>query len=71
MNDDYVIVKFAENVRIKRLERRLSQMQLAEKIDVSLNHINLIERKKTNPSVVTLYKLCKALETDANTLLGF
>ena len=60
-----VLVEFAKKVRTRRYELGLTQEQLAEKADFHVNFIGGIERANRNPSLTSLIKLAKALETDA------
>ena len=53
---------FGNNLKFFRKERNISQMQLAEKADVTFNFINDIENGKKWISPATLSKLCNALE---------
>ena len=55
-------------VRKYRLEQKISQMALAEKIGVARQTINLIENDKYNPSLNLCLKLAWVLKTDLNTL---
>lgn len=54
-------------LREVRLARGLTQEQLAEKLDVSLNFLNLIERGERAPSFVTLERITRVLRTPAAT----
>jgi transcriptional regulator with XRE-family HTH domain len=56
---------FGLRLREVRLARGLTQEQLAEKLDVSLNFLNLIERGERAPSFVTLERITKVLRTPA------
>ena len=51
-----------QNVRFLRTKRQLSQMQLADKADVTFNFINDIENGKKWVSPATLSKLSVALD---------
>ena len=62
---------FGAHVRDLRLERDLSQVQLANKGDFDRNYIGMIERGERNPSLLNLIRLAKALEIDLPTLLKF
>jgi putative transcriptional regulator len=55
-------------VREFRRARKLSQLALAEQIDVARQTINLIENDKYNPSLDLCLKLAWALGTDLNSL---
>ena len=48
-----------------RLSSHLTQEQLAEKLEVSLNFLNMIERGERAPSFNTLERIVKVLRTPA------
>lgn len=48
-------------IRMQRLERDLSQEQLAELCDMDQTYLSQIERNKRQPSLKTLRKIAKAL----------
>lgn len=56
------------NIRAERNRKELSQADLAEKVDMSENSINAIERGKQIPSAINLYLIAKILEVDINEL---
>lgn len=56
------------NIKAERSRKDLSQAQLAEKVDMSENSINAIERGKQIPSAINLYLIAKALDVDINEL---
>ena len=58
-----------KNIRQCRLERRLSQEQLAEQVNVSANYIGMIERGEKTPSLETFLAVANALEVNADRLL--
>ena len=51
-------------VREYRLSKELTQQELAEKSDLSLPFINLIENNRRNLSVDTLLKILSAMDID-------
>ena len=57
--------------RIKsyRLERELSQEKLAEKVEMSREHISCIERGKSPINIINLYRIADALDVDIKSLL--
>jgi transcriptional regulator with XRE-family HTH domain len=57
-----------ENIKNRRLELRLSQEQLAERVDMSANFLSSIEIGKKWVSPLTLAKLSDALRTETWTL---
>lgn len=56
------------NIRAERNRKELSQAELAEKVNMSENSINAIERGKQIPSAINLYLIAKVLEIDINEL---
>jgi len=50
-----------ENIHIRRRRARLSQEQLAEKVDLNTNYIGEIERAEKKITLETLEKIAKAL----------
>ena len=59
-----------KNIRMKvaRVEKDISQEQLAEKIGVSRQTIGMIEAGKFNPSLQLCIAICKALGKTLNDL---
>lgn len=56
------------NIRAERLRRHLTQEQLAEKLDMSINYVGKLERGVIIPSALVVFKLSKILRTDMNEL---
>ena len=54
-----------------RIEKKLSQKQLAELSGVSKSHIADIEKYKKMPSILILCRLADALEVDINELYTY
>jgi putative transcriptional regulator len=55
-------------VKDYRKQEGLSQLDLARKVNVARQTINLIENNKYNPSLALCIAIAKALNTDLNTL---
>lgn len=68
MNETEILQIVADNIRIERLRRRLSQEKLAEMIDISTKYLNMIENRKANPTIVIVVKICIALGIELNTI---
>lgn len=62
--------EIGKNIRRYRLLQGLKQKELAERIQVSDQHISHIENAHTQVSLPTLIAIANALKTDCNTLLG-
>lgn len=54
------------NVKSLRLARGMTQEQLAEKLDHSVNFVSLIELGKSGMSVETIVDICNILDVDVN-----
>ncbi len=52
----------ANNMKLARNQKKLTQMQLAELCETSVNYIGLIETGKRFPSAEMLEKIAKSLE---------
>jgi transcriptional regulator with XRE-family HTH domain len=59
---------FANAIRAARTERKLTQEQLAEQVNLSLRYITFLENENKKPSFTTLYKLIRFFGIDANTI---
>lgn len=68
MEDKKILEQLADNIRIERLKKRLSQEKLAEMVDISTKYLNMIENRKANPTVVIVIKICHALNIDLNSI---
>lgn len=67
---DMDFVEIGKNIRAQRVMRYLSQAALAEKVDVTSQHICHIETSQSKPSLQLLVLIANALNIDVNTLLG-
>lgn len=68
MDDKLILEKVADNIRIERLRKRLSQEKLAEMVDISTKYLNMIENRKANPTIVIVVKICIALNIELNSV---
>lgn len=66
MDDRLILDKISDNIRIARLQKRLSQEKLAEMVDISTKYLNMIENRKANPTIVIVVKICIALNIPLN-----
>ena len=66
-----LIKQVGNRIRELRIERELSQLDLADEAEVPLSQIGRIERGENNPTISTLYALCIAMKIDLKTLLDF
>lgn len=66
MDDKEILNTVSDNIRIIRLQKRLSQEKLAEMVDISTKYLNMIENRKANPTIVIVIRICQALDVDLN-----
>lgn len=59
------------NIAYYRKERGLSQIQLADRIDVSRTHMSRIENNDCAVSLDVIFSIAKALEVPVNRLFEF
>ncbi len=61
--------QLGNNVRCARLERKLSQEQLAFEAEIDRTYVSQIERGVINPSLFVLWKVANVLSVDVADLL--
>ena len=63
--------KVAKKLKVIRLERGLTQAEIAEKAKMSVNYYAKIERGEVRPSVDIYERLAKALKATASDIFPF
>ena len=63
--------KFGLNVVYYRKRKKLTQLQLAELIDVDRSHISAIELGNVGVSFDVIFKMCQVLEVKPKELFDF
>lgn len=63
--------KFGAKLAYVRKSRKLSQMKLAEIVDMNFNYIGQIERGEANVTIHTMKILADALEIEMKELFDF
>jgi transcriptional regulator with XRE-family HTH domain len=53
--------RILENIRARRIERKISIVNLATEVGISHSHLYYIESKKVIPSIEVLVKIAKSL----------
>lgn len=54
--------KFGKRLKGLRLDKKLTQLELAELLDFSPNFIGMIERGERNTTVENVFKIARALQ---------
>lgn len=70
MKSDFYI-KLGKKIKQRRKELGLTQQQLADKMNISLNFMGKIEVAFSKPSLDTLIDFANALETTVSDLTNF
>lgn len=70
MQENRVVLKrFGNAMRLRRSEKNITQMKLAELVGCSLQAIGNIERGQANPSLIMVYRIAEALDIAAKELI--
>lgn len=64
-----ILIKFGERVRELRIEKGLSQEQLAHQANVHRTYIGMIERAEKNITLINIQKIANSLDVSINELL--
>lgn len=73
MKPEYIPLyeKFGLNVVYYRKRKKLTQLQLAELVEIDRSHISAIELGKVGVSFDVIFKLCDVLEISPKELFDF
>lgn len=66
-NKNY-LKRLGERIANMRKDKGITQVELGLRCDIEKPNMNRIEKGKTNPTVLTLKKICKELEIDMEQL---
>ena len=67
---DSIIIRLGKRIREERMERNLSQEQLAELADVHRTYIGMVERGEKNITLLNIERIAKALKLSVSELLS-
>ena len=67
MNQQYI--EMGNRIKTRRKELHINQSQLAERLDISNNHMSSIETGKEKPSMDVFIQICIELDVTPNYLL--
>ncbi len=59
----------AENIRVERARKKISQEYLAEQADITPQHLYRIENEKVCPTIIVVANIAKALGVTLDKLL--
>ena len=64
-----IVVIFGKVLREMREDNKISQEKLAEYCDLDRTYISLLERGLRQPTITTIFKLAKALNTTPSQMI--
>lgn len=67
MNEHYI--EMGQRIKRRRKELKLKQIELAEALNISTNHMSSIENAKQKPSLDTFIRICEELKVTPDYLL--
>jgi putative transcriptional regulator len=67
---DYLL-RLGSRIKEIRLSKKIAQTEIAYKCNFDKSNYNTIESGKRNPTVLSLFKIAKALDVDIKELLTF
>lgn len=73
MDNDQLKIREQIGIRLKkaREDAGLTQLELAKKLDISVNYVSMIERGEVNFSFDKIYKIIKILKIKSSNILSF
>ena len=71
INREELAVKLGERIKQIRLEKQLSQAELARRSGKDRQHLELIENSKVIPNIYTIYQIACALEISLQELFDW
>ncbi len=69
LDDDRLVHLFAQNMRLVRQHRQLSQEALADLCDLDRTYVSSVERRQRNISIRNIQRIADALQVDPRVLL--
>lgn len=69
MQDD-ILIQLGNRIRQIRLEKQLTQSELAERCECNRNYISMIERGERNPSYKSLVMIANGLDVKVTELVA-
>lgn len=67
--EDETLIQLGNRIRKIRLEKKLTQAELAERCSCNRNYISMLERGERNPSYKSLVMIARGLEVKVQMLV--
>ncbi len=69
MEKDKLLIELGGRIRAARLQKQMTQVQLAEKCGCNRNYISMLERGERNPSYKSLVMIANGLDIELSELI--
>jgi len=66
-----ILEKFGKQLKSTRLEKNLSQEELAEKLNIHRTYMSFLERGQSSPSLLLIFRISRALGLTLHELFRF
>ncbi|MBN2636347.1 MAG: helix-turn-helix transcriptional regulator [Prolixibacteraceae bacterium] len=66
-----IFKKIGLKIKLLRIERKISQQDLAAACNFEKSNLAQIESRRTNPTIATLLKICQVLDVPISQLFNF
>lgn len=66
-----ILERLGRKLKNARLNKNLTQEELAEKVGIHPTYVGKLESGKNNPSVMLVYKISRALKIELKELFDF
>lgn len=69
LEKEFVLKLLAENIRVERARKKISQEYLAELVNITPQHLYRIENERVCPTILIVANIAKSLGVTLDTLL--
>lgn len=70
-SDKLYLISLGKRIKAMRLEKKISQTEIAYRCGFDKSNYNTIESGKRNPTITSLLKICQALNIPLKELFDF
>ena len=70
-SDEEYLIELGKRIKSIRLQKKISQTEIAYRCGFDKSNYNTIESGKRNPTVISLHKIATALEIDIKDFFDF
>lgn len=71
MTNNKTSITIGNNLRIARRKSGLTQLQVADAVDINVNYYAKLERGEAIPSIMTLKRILEVIKTKSSRILPF